>query len=338
LRTAAHQVGLARGVPVLFLLYTIFPRPLRLYVDTLDAPIAEPGELRELQEAERREVDAFVRDFTGSAVPIRPHRKPPIRPRRAPLLARHVAVRALWDRDNEYLRPGLWLRRQLAEQARARLARPLYGERGTRPYLYFPLHVVDDYKIARVVPHCADQAAIVEQVAAALPYGHELVVKEHPMSIGRNPLGFLRRLRRIENVRLVDPHTSSHELIEASAGVVVISSTVGLEALLYRKPVLTLGRPFYAGAGITLDVESFREIRTAVPELLGGFRPDRELITRFLHAAIRRCHEGAPVLVDRSDANAAALAGSLDRTARREDRNRSLQHTRKRAGGISHFG
>lgn len=137
------------------------------------------------------------------------------------------------------------------------------------------------------------------------------------MSIGRNRLGLLTRLRRIPNVRLVDPHTSSHELIVRSHGVAVISSTVGLEALLYPKPVLTLGRPFFAGAGVTLDVDSFREIRTAVPELL-SFRPDRERVTRFLHSAMRRCGEGAPVLVDRSDANVAALARSLDRAATKE--------------------
>jgi len=28
-----HRVGVVRGIPVLFLLYTIFPKPLRLYVD-----------------------------------------------------------------------------------------------------------------------------------------------------------------------------------------------------------------------------------------------------------------------------------------------------------------
>jgi hypothetical protein len=322
---------------VLFLLYTIFPRPLRLYVDTLDAPIVDPGELRELSERERAEVDRFVTAFKRSAAPIRPHRRPPIRARRAPLLLRHAAIRALWDRDNEYLRPALWLRQQLAELPRARAARLLYRPPRERPFVYFPLHVVDDYKIARVVPHCADQASLVEQVAAALPPGYELAVKEHPMSIGRNPLGLLARLRRTPNVRLVPPHTSSHQLIDASEGVVVISSTVGLEALLYEKPVLTLGRPFYAGAGITLDVDSFREIRTAVPELL-RFRPDGERIARFLHAAMRRCHAGAPVLVDRSDANAAALAGSLDQVARGEDRRRNLQDTPKREGRASRFG
>jgi hypothetical protein len=157
------------------------------------------------------------------------------------------------------------------------------------------------------------------------------------MAIGRTPLSLLARLRAIENVRVVPPHTSSHQLIEASEGVVVISSTVGLEALLYEKPVLTLGRPFYAGAGVTLDVESFREIRAAVPELL-RFRPDGERIFRFLHAAMRHCHAGAPVLVDRSDANASALARSLDRVARGEDRRRNLQHSPKRDGSASRFG
>jgi len=243
MRTAAHLISLARGLPVLFLFYTIFPRPLRLYVDSLHAPICAPEDIRELSGDERIEVRAFSERFKREAAPIRPHREPPIRLRRARLLARHVAVRALWDRDNDYLRPGRWLLQQLAEEVRAPAARPLYRRPSGRPFVYFPLHVVDDYKIARVIPHWADQGSTVEQVAAALPYRHELVVKEHPMSIGRNSLGFLRRLARIPNVRIVDPHTSSHELIRHCEALVVISSTVGLEALLYEKPVLTLVRP-----------------------------------------------------------------------------------------------
>ena len=131
------------------------------------------------------------------------------------------------------------------------------------------------------------------------------------MSIGRNSMGLLRRLRRRPNVRLVEPYTGTHELIERSEAVAVISSTVGLEALLYGKPVLTLGQPFYAGFDVTLDVDSFAEIREKVPELL-RFRPDPERISRFLHAAMRACYAGAPVLVDRSEENAVSLARSLE--------------------------
>jgi Capsule polysaccharide biosynthesis protein len=316
-RIAMHRVGVARGIPVLFLLYTIFPRPLRLYVDTLDAPIVEPAELRELTPEEEAELDAFVRDFTTRAEPIRDYRNMPLVPRRVPTFLGHVERKLRDDRDNEYTRPLALLAQNVHERVRARATRPLYQERRPgRPFVYFPLHVTDDYKIKTVIPHCVDQASIVEQVADALPPGHDLVVKEHPMSIGRNPLSFLRRLRRRPNVRLLHPHASSHELIREAEAVAVISSTVGLEALLYEKPVLTLGRPFYAGYGVTLDVESFRELREAVPALL-RFRPDAERIRRFLHAAMRRCYAGAPVLVDRSQENAVALAGSLEQVAER---------------------
>jgi hypothetical protein len=188
-------------------------------------------------------------------------------------------------------------------------------DRGARPFVYFPLHATADYKIRRALPHCQDQASIIEQVADALPQGYDLVLKEHPLSIGRTPVGVLRRLARRDNVRLVEPGMGSGELIERARAVVVISSTVGLEALLRVKPVLTLGRPFYSGYGFTLDIESFREIRTKVPEVL-HVRPDRERIVRFLGAAMRSCYPGAPVGVDQSDANAAVLAGSLDAAAR----------------------
>ncbi|MEJ7892738.1 MAG: hypothetical protein WKF94_08855 [Solirubrobacteraceae bacterium] len=318
LRSAAHLIGLARGTPVLFLFYTIFPNPLRLYVDRMEGPIAAPEDLRPLEPDERREVEDFVQAFTAAGTPIREHRETAVTGRRIRALGRHLAVKALWDQDNEYLRPLRWARSQLAEQGRFRLAKALCGPLPTEGrFVYFPLHVIDDYKIRKLVPHCADQAHLIHELAWALPPGVELVTKEHPMSIGRNPIGTLRRTVRPPNVRLVDPHTSSHELIRRAAAVAVIGSTVGLEALLYRKPVLTLGRPFYSGFGLTVDVDPGPALAEAVPALL-SFSPPEERLVRFLHAAMRRCEPGAPVLVDRSDRNAALLAQSLEGSAARE--------------------
>jgi hypothetical protein len=315
-RVVMHLVGLQRRIPVLFLLYTIFPNPLRLSVDTLHAPIVEPEEVRELTDAEREEVESFRHSFTERATPIRQYRRWPIEWRRAKLFAGHLRRKRGEDADNEYLRPWSLLGTNVAETLRAKAARPFYDDlEDVRPFVYFPLHVTDDYKIRKVIPHTEDQASLVEQVADALPPGYDLVLKEHPMSVGRNSIALLRRLRTRPNVRLVRPHTSSHELIQRAEAIAVISSTVGLEALLYEKPVLTLGQPFYSGYGITLDVDSFRELRAKVPELL-RFRPDGETITRFLHAAMRRCVPGAPVLVDRSEENAVRLAGSLVEAAR----------------------
>jgi hypothetical protein len=316
MRAVAHRIALRRGVPTLFLFYTIFPKPLRLYVDTMQAPIVPESELRPLSSRELDELERFRADFTQRARPIRAHRTLAPTVSRVRGAAEYVTARVVEDRDNEYLRPGRWARQHAAAWGRAAAAATLYREPPTAPFVYFPLHVADDYKIVGLIPQWADQAALVAQVAAALPPGLDLVIKEHPLSLGRNELAVLRRLARIERVRLVHPTTSSHALLRDCAGVVVISSTVGLEALLYEKPVLTLGRPFYSGYGLTIDVDSIEELRTALPRL-PAFRPDPERTRRFLHAAWRSCYAGAPVLVDRSPENAVLLASSLDEAASR---------------------
>ncbi len=317
-RTAAHLIGLRRDIPVYFLFYTLFPDPLRLYVDTMHAPIVPVEEVRALEPDERTDIESFIADFTARREPIRPYRRRPVSSSRARVWLRHAALKATVDRDNEYLTPLRWLRRDATEYAQAAVNRAYYTAMDwTAPFVYFPLHVTDDYKIKRLIPHCMDQASIVEQIARALPQGQRLVVKEHPMSVGRTRPSLLRRLARVQNVEVVNPFTSSHELIERASAVAVISSTVGLEAVMYSKPVLTLGQPFYAGYGLTVDVDSFREIPAAVSELLVT-RPDPERALRFLHAAKRHCHPGAPALVDQSDANAARLAFTLDRATRRE--------------------
>jgi hypothetical protein len=316
IRTAMHQIGLARGVTVLFLFYTLFPNPLRLYANTMHAPLVDPDDLRPLEPEERREVEEFVEAFKLKGKPIRQYRDTTINADAARAFARNFGIWLREDRDNEYARLLSAAVQRRRERARGIAAKSLYRPlRQGRPFVYFPLHVTDDYKIKRVIPHCVHQDALIEQVAAALPQGYDVVLKEHPMSVGRNSLAMLRKLAAIDNVRLVDPYTSSHELIRRAAGIAVISSTVGLEALMYGKPVLTLGQPFYAGYGVTLDVDTFRVLHEKVPELL-SFEPDMERILRFLHAGMRRCYPGRPYLVDASDENAAALAESLDTAAR----------------------
>jgi hypothetical protein len=314
IRTAAHLVGLRRGIPVLFLLYTIFDAPLRLYVDRLVGHIVDSDELGAPTESDRRRVAEFVASFTARRVPIRQARGGPVLPLLRPFL-RHLIVKALWDRENPWLRPGPWLRRQAAEHVRSLAARRIYVERPpNEPFVYFPLHVVEDYKIKKLLPHCYDQGALIELVANALPHGMRLVTKEHPLGIGRTPLSLLRRISRLPNATVLPPSANSHDLIAGARAVVTIGSTVGLEALLYGKPVLTLGDPFYAGAGVTIDVDSFAEVPEALARAL-HYTPDPDRVIAFLATAMRRCLPGRPVLVDGSDANAAVLADSLEVTA-----------------------
>jgi len=315
MRTVVHVVGTAQGATTLFLMYTLFDDPLRLYAGTMDAPIVAPDELRPLSPDEEAELDDFMESFRRRNQPIRAHRKASLALHRVNAAARHYAVKAIWDRDNVYLTPTAWLGRDLRARARVSLTRRIYSDDlPSAEFVYFPLQVSDDYKLIRLRPEWADQEAVVARLAGALPPGMELVVKEHPMSIGRNSLDMLRRIADRPNARIMDPHTSSLDIIDSAAAVATISSSVGLEALMYGKPVLTLGRPFYSGYGVTVDATDAGEIPALMGEVL-RFSPDRERSRRLLHAAMRRCYPGAPVLVDSTDENAARLADTLDRAA-----------------------
>jgi hypothetical protein len=310
LRSIAHHVASERGTPTLWPSYTIFPTPLRLAVDEPQAPIVPEAELRALTAAERGELERFREEFTRREQPIRPHRQLLPTVARARRAGQYVAARAGEDRDNEYLEPGRWTAEHVLGWVRPAAARRVYVTPAGRRFLYLPLHVAGDHKLVGDFPQWADQTALVARVAAALPAEFDLVVKEHPLSYGRNSVALLRRIARIPRVRLVHPRTSSHALLRAAEGVVALRSTLGLEALLYEKPVLTLGRPFYSGYGVTMDVGAGDDLREPLAGL-PAFRPDSERIRRFLHAAWRSCYPGAPVLVDQSDANALLVASSL---------------------------
>ena len=178
---------------MLFLLHTIFPNPLRLYVDTLAradraAGGAARADRRRSARRSRRSARRSRRRRSRSASTGASRSRPAARK----VFAGHVRRKLTDDRDNDYLRPWRLLHQNASEWMRARAARPFYDQLDPeRPFVYFPLHVTDDYKIQRIIPHCADQASLVEQVADALPPGHDLVLKEHPMSLGRNSIRLL---------------------------------------------------------------------------------------------------------------------------------------------------
>src|SRR5436190_69184 len=143
---------------------TTYPIPHLRDVYRNDWPLAGRSE----EHAVRRTVASFRASFTQAATPIREHRRVTVEARRAKLFAEHVRRKSTVDHDNDYLQPWRLLRQNASDWLRARAARPFYVRleppSRNRPFVYFPLHVTDDYKIQRVIPHCADQASLVEQV------------------------------------------------------------------------------------------------------------------------------------------------------------------------------
>lgn len=153
-------------------------------------------------------------------------------------------------------------------------------------YVFLPLQVHDDSQILLHSPRFSDMPAVVDFCArgvAAFNAAHggnlKLVIKEHPSDYGRIDYAKLRA----RHPDLAFTRTSdTRELIAKAQAVITVNSTVGIEALLYLKPVVTLGDAFYNVPGLVYPCGGDEGLETALTEILN--RPvDRDLVEKFLY-------------------------------------------------------
>lgn len=82
-----------------------------------------------------------------------------------------------------------------------------------------------------------------------------VILKLHPEVLAGRKRGHFERMTRAQAARVLVLRTDTHPaaLIERARVIYVVTSQMGLEGLLWGKPVRTFGVPFYAGWGLTLD-------------------------------------------------------------------------------------
>lgn len=112
-------------------------------------------------------------------------------------------------------------------------------------YAFYPLHKEPEVTLLVYGRPFPNQIEVVRNFARSLPVGMKLVVKEHPGAVGYRPLSYYKKLSEIPNVHLASPKMTSRELIQNARLITIIGGSVGLEAVMTKKPVIMLGRaPF----------------------------------------------------------------------------------------------
>lgn len=112
-------------------------------------------------------------------------------------------------------------------------------------FAFYPLHFEPEVSLQVFGRPFQNQIEVVRNLAASLPCGMILLVKEHPRALGFRPYSYYRKLLEIPNVRLVSSSISTHAVIKHSSLVAVVSGSTGLEAAVMGKPVLVFGIPTY---------------------------------------------------------------------------------------------
>jgi len=181
---------------------------------------------------------------------------------------------------------------------------------GKEDFVYFPLHYPKDSQLTLRGKPFMDQASIIETVARYVPYPYTLVVKEHPHARGWYKTSDIKKMASLPNVKLIHPFTNSHEIIPNAKGIIAINSSVGYEGIIYRKPVITMGRSFYRNCGVTIDVNSLYELEQAF-ERMESFSLTNDDIINFLW---RMKYFSYPVVsyFDRSPENRALIVKAAE--------------------------
>jgi len=184
------------------------------------------------------------------------------------------------------------------------------------PYFVYVLHHPADSQLLLRGRQFCDQVALCRLLAANMPAGTRLVVKEHPVNPGMLAIADMRRMRRLyANLAFADYSSSFRELVRGASGVITINSTAGLEAAILGVPVIVLGEGIYRDAPFTHTVTDF----AALTDMLTSILVDRptpkaedivELITCVLY------HTEVAETVDDEATVAAISRGIMTRVAR----------------------
>jgi capsular polysaccharide export protein len=149
-------------------------------------------------------------------------------------------------------------------------------------YVFIPFQIDHDTQITHFSPWIRDMEHLFTVVTAVFAdefAGFDLVFKEHPSAAKDYP-AIYRAIEDHPNLHLLN-QVATRTLIENAAAVLVVNSTVGLEALLFGKKVMVLGQAFYALEGIARGAGSHDEL-AALVRRIDGWQVDRGLIDRFL--------------------------------------------------------
>jgi hypothetical protein len=139
-----------------------------------------------------------------------------------------------------------FLKRAAKRRLRARFVSKYYQtEVPEESYFLYPLHFHPEASTSVLAADFIDELSVIKAIAFRLPTGVKLYVKEHPSAVALQPRSFYRQLDEMPNVRLLAAGMRAKKLAGRSKGVICLTSTLGFEAAVLNKPVITFGDVLY---------------------------------------------------------------------------------------------
>ena len=137
-----------------------------------------------------------------------------------------------------------------------------------------------------------DQILMLQILAASLPPEWVIYVKEHPNQWRVGGIfysearfrGYYQKIASLANVFLIPVETDNYSLIEKSQAVAVVTGTPGWEAVLWSKPAIVFGYPWYRDFPNLLRPSDVQSCRQALEKIAAGFAINQQEVINYLKA------------------------------------------------------
>jgi hypothetical protein len=127
-------------------------------------------------------------------------------------------------------------------------------------YVYYPLATIPEASTLIRAIDFYDELSNIKQISLNIPINFKLVIKLHPNMKGKNSIKFLKDIKKIFNVIVLDYSVPSYEVMKNSECVIVTSGTTGLESLALGKKTVIVGNPSYSYLKSCFKIKSFSEL------------------------------------------------------------------------------
>lgn len=163
-------------------------------------------------------------------------------------------------------------------------------------YYYYSFHLEPEATVLYLGDGIyQNQVKLIQNIAASLPAGTYLYVKDHPHEYAYRDACDYERLMKVPNIRLIHQAIPGKKLIADAKGVFSINGTACFEALLLGKQVYCFGNSYYSCQDRVNVIENVRDIRNTVYSLANKVYSDDDNLYAFVAAYLESSHSGYTV-------------------------------------------
>lgn len=166
---------------------------------------------------------------------------------------------------------------------------PIKGEK----YYYYSFHLEPEAVVLYLGDGIyANQVKLIENIAASIPAGCYLYVKDHPHEFAYRAANDFVRLSKVPNIRLIKSEIPGKRLIKDCLGVFTINGTAGFEGVMLNKQVYCFGKSYYTSYPKVNYVRNIRDLREVVYRNQNQVLTDGPELKAFINGYLDSLHIG----------------------------------------------